>query len=319
MSTDSESQERLTTIPGECPTPMELGASGWNILHSSAAVYPYKPSATQQTAMTNFIEAWAHVYACSWCAYHMRTYVRDHPPDVRDKLTISRYVCEMHNEVSARLGNDVFDCSPDVVLRRWHPGYPNTMDDTPTVEEQLAAAARETAAAAAAKRRQQAEEERRFSDFGLNTRRAAAPPEAAAWRDGAAAAAPAKAAGSGGGGGVWKWWFFGKPAFSATPDASATADAATTAPPPQQQQQQSHPTSGAAAAAALRPSGNGGVGAVRHGWNTTTTTTVTVPETVVMPTPSHGKAADDETDVEAVLARLKRCQVYCPENDSHKR
>ncbi|XQJ25955.1 FAD-linked sulfhydryl oxidase, putative [Leishmania guyanensis] len=312
---NSEGCERLTTIPGACPTPLELGVSGWNILHSSAAVYPYKPSAVQQTAMKNFIESWAHVYACSWCAYHMREYVHNHPPDVRDKLTASRYVCEMHNEVNERLGKDAFDCSPDVVLRRWHPGYPNKMEDKPTIEEQLAASEREKSTAKEAKRRQQ-EEERRSSELGLHTREAA-PKDGAAWRD-ASEAASKKA-----GGGLWSWWLSGKPALS-TPAAKSNAPPSSnsSAPPPTTQHWQSTSTSGAlttpptgALASAAADVANVGATPPRHGWATSLSE---VHESSVMPTPSRGKAANDVTDIDAVLERLKRCQVYCPEDEELK-
>ncbi|CBZ25114.1 conserved hypothetical protein [Leishmania mexicana MHOM/GT/2001/U1103] len=309
---DDDVPERLTTIPGACPTPLELGMSGWNILHSSAAVYPYKPSAVQQTAMKNFIESWAQVYACSWCAYHMREYVRDHPPDVRDKLTVSRYVCEMHNNVNVRLGKDVFDCSPSVVLRRWHPGYPNKMDDMPTVEEQLAASDREKSTAKDAKQRQQ-EENRRFTRFGLPAREAA-PNEGVAWRD-ASEAASKKVDG-----GLWSWRIFRKPVLGAhAAKSNAPPGTNSSSPPPTTQHEQSTsssdalktPSTGAVAADASE------VGAAypRHGWSTSASE---AHESFLMPTPSRGKAADDETDIDAVLKRLKQCQVYCPEDEELK-
>ncbi|KPA75109.1 putative mitochondrial 2Fe-2S iron-sulfur cluster binding domain containing protein [Leptomonas pyrrhocoris] len=298
-------------IPGQCPTPVELGVSGWNILHSSAAVYPYKPSQVQQTAMKNFIESWAHVYACSWCAYHMRDYVHKHPPDVRDKVSVSRYVCELHNEVSARLGKPVFDCAPEVVLRRWHPGYPDKMADKPTVEEQLAMAAKKKADAAAAQRRQQEQEERRFSDFGLTTRDGA-PREPAGWRDVSSSASRTNAAGSAGetindsntnsssnDKKAKRWWFFGSSAFNAAPSPSPLPSSAEV------------PSADSPTAATAAPAESGSVAA---GWNSSHLPSAAAPSTLSQ-TPLRKKAADDETDVDAVLERLKRCQVYCPEDE----
>lgn len=299
----ADEEERLTEIPGKCPTPSELGVSGWNILHSSAAVYPYKPSPVQQTAMKHFIESWAHVYACSWCAYHMRDYVRQHPPDVRDKNAVSRYVCELHNEVNERLGKDLFDCTPDVVLRRWHPGYPSKMEDKPTIEEQLATAAKQKAEAAEAKRKQQAAEEHRFSEFGLHTR-SEAPREAAGWRDASSAStADDKKNNSGGnGGGGKRWWFFGSSAFGGGTPAAHSA--ATTSAVPPTTPADTHAAVSPPPPPPSPPSGSGGVAA---GWNT---------PSALSQTPRQAKAADDETDVDAVLERLKRCQVYCPEDEA---
>jgi mitochondrial FAD-linked sulfhydryl oxidase len=300
--------ERRKDIPGKCPTPAELGVSGWNILHSSAAVYPYKPTEVQQKAMKSFIESWAHVYACSWCAYHMRDYVQKHPPDVRDKVSVSRYVCELHNEVSERLGKDLFDCSPDVVLRRWHPGYPDKMEDKPTIEEQLAASAKKKAEAAAAQRRQQEAEERRFSDFGLPARDAT-PREAAGWRDPSTAtkaAAAAKTSSS-----SQRWWFFGSSAFNSVPSTSPAA-----VPPPSDTSSPLRDSRSVndspATAKSAAPVGSG---SAASGWNAAHAAGAVMPTTLAQ-TPNRAKAADDETDVDAVLERLKRCQVYCPEDEA---
>ncbi|KPI82887.1 hypothetical protein ABL78_8101 [Leptomonas seymouri] len=306
----SGGSERRREIPGKCPTPLELGVSGWNILHSSAAVYPYRPSEVQQRAMKNFIESWAHVYACSWCAYHMRDYVEKHPPDVRDKDSISRYVCELHNEVSGRLGKELFDCSPEVVLRRWHPGYPDKMEDKPTIEEQLAMSAKKKAEAAEAKRRQQEQEERRFSDFNIKAREGMQR-EAQSWRALSSAAravdGDGKADDNRNETSSKRWWFFGSSAFHSAPSSSPSPAEVSKAgsPPPNR-------ADTAAVTAAVHPTAPAGSGSVAAGWNKAHFTDAATPTTLSQ-TPTRTKAADDETDVDAVLERLKRCQVYCPE------
>eukprot|EP00758_Cryptobia_borreli_P003769 Tbor_TRINITY_DN3974_c0_g1::TRINITY_DN3974_c0_g1_i1::g.850::m.850/K17783/ERV1, GFER, ALR; mitochondrial FAD-linked sulfhydryl oxidase len=123
-------------IPGEVPDPDQLGQSGWNILHTAAAAYPNKPSDVQKKGMLMFIEGWSQVYACSHCAYHMRQELKKRPPVVTNKREISRYICNLHNTVNRELQKEEYDCDPDVVLRRWHPTYPE-MEDSPTIEEQL--------------------------------------------------------------------------------------------------------------------------------------------------------------------------------------
>ena len=80
----------------------------------------------------------------------MRRELERHPPVVDNKREASRYICILHNKVNKLLHKDEYNCDPDVVLKRWHPTYPE-MDDVPTIEEQLAAQkAKEQAAAAAA-------------------------------------------------------------------------------------------------------------------------------------------------------------------------
>ncbi|CCW65292.1 unnamed protein product [Phytomonas sp. EM1] len=144
-----------TTIPGTCPTPLELGRAGWDILHTAAATYPYQPTPAQQKAMRDFIYSWSEVYACEWCGYHMRRYLQSHPPLVDDKPAITRYLCELHNDVNRRLGKEIYDCDPANVLRRWHPKFPD-MQDQPRMEERVAEAfakkAKETAEMEAAHR-----------------------------------------------------------------------------------------------------------------------------------------------------------------------
>lgn len=126
------------SIPGECPEPDALGQAGWTILHTAAAVFPYRPSEAQKEGMARLIEGWSQVYACSHCAYHMRQHVAKHPPrdTIKGKEEASWYVCDMHNKVNKVLGKEEYDCSPATVLRRWHPSYPN-MEDTPTIEDQI--------------------------------------------------------------------------------------------------------------------------------------------------------------------------------------
>ncbi|KAH9600668.1 ERV/ALR sulfhydryl oxidase domain [Trypanosoma melophagium] len=131
------SDEPLKEIPGKCPTPGELGHAGWNVLHTAAAVFPYKPSVVQQEAFRSFLHGWSHAYACSHCSYHMRRYFEKHPPVVTDKLSLNRYMCEFHNAVNKSVGKNIYDCDPMVVLKRWHPNFPD-MEDQPTVEEQIA-------------------------------------------------------------------------------------------------------------------------------------------------------------------------------------
>lgn len=191
-------------IPGSCPAPESLGNAGWTVLHTAAAAYPNNPSTEQQEAMSQFITSWSKVYACSHCAYHMRTVLAKKPPVVTNKREVSKYVCELHNDVNYMLGKPVYDCSPEVVLKRWHPTYPS-MDDEPTIEEQIAAEQRANSA---------------------RTQRA----------------------------------------------------------------------------------GEQSVGGSRWGWNGAGSSTPL--------NTSTRRVADDETDVEAVLARLKGCQVYCPEKDA---
>lgn len=139
-STDAigaEDQHR-TEIPGAPPSPAELGNSGWNILHSAGAVYPYEPTDEQKDAMEKFLYGFSFAYACNWCAYHMRTYLKENPPIVTDKHALSTYLCRFHNRVNEHLKKPEYDCDDiDGLLKRWHPGYPDKMQDRPSWESRI--------------------------------------------------------------------------------------------------------------------------------------------------------------------------------------
>lgn len=129
------------TIPGKAPSPVELGNSGWNILHSAAAVFPYKPSKEEKKGMEQLLYGFSYSYACSWCAYHMRLYLKDNPPEVEHKHMITQYICRFHNNVNEHLKKPLINCdNTEELLRRWHPGYPDRMQDKPSWEVRMAEA-----------------------------------------------------------------------------------------------------------------------------------------------------------------------------------
>lgn len=298
--------ERKTKIPGRAPTPNELGNSGWNILHSSAAVYPYRPTRAQQTAMRNFIYSWSELYACEWCAYHMRDYVKQHPPMVSDKFAVTRYVCELHNEVNERIGKDVYDCDPMKVLQRWHPGYPDKMGDKPSMEERVAEGVRK-------------QREARQGGAAAATSSATPSPPAAS-----AAAKEGQGAGR-------RWWPFGgggsstaeaqapAPGSNSTNTNTTHSDSSSGRSPLQSVEILSahHGTAPPSAPPKVFADPNGRHGG-RGGWmesgwaSAAADSAASAP--AARPPVAGAKPADGETDVD-VLRRLRGCQVYCPEDE----
>lgn len=135
-------QTFASPIPGSPPTPEEIGRSGWTILHTTAAAFPNHPSLEDKQHLKDFIESWSHVYPCSHCAYHMRRWMERHPPSVESKREVSTYICVLHNQVNRVLKKPIYDCNADVVLKRWHPTYPD-IDDPLPLEEQISQAQKE--------------------------------------------------------------------------------------------------------------------------------------------------------------------------------
>ena len=57
------------------------------------------------------------MYPCGECARHFRGVVAAHPPALAGRGAFSRWMCEAHNSVNARLGKPEFNC--DLVEARW--------------------------------------------------------------------------------------------------------------------------------------------------------------------------------------------------------
>ncbi|ORX46357.1 FAD-linked sulfhydryl oxidase ALR-like protein [Piromyces finnis] len=112
----------------ECPpNAQELGRATWTYLHSVAAYYPEKPTRKQQKDMQSFLRIFSEFYPCKPCAKYLVKEINEHPPQVETKSALSTWVCQLHNEVNARLGKPIFDCSK--VDERWKTGPPNGFCD----------------------------------------------------------------------------------------------------------------------------------------------------------------------------------------------
>jgi len=112
----------------ECPpNAQELGRATWTYLHSVAAYYPEKPTKKQQKDMQSFLRIFSEFYPCKPCAKYLVKELKEHPPQVETKSALSVWVCQLHNEVNARLGKPIFDCSK--VDERWRTGPPNGFCD----------------------------------------------------------------------------------------------------------------------------------------------------------------------------------------------
>ena len=102
------------------PDSKELGRSTWTFLHTTAAYLPEKPSHLQNEQILNLLTAVSHLYPCHNCADHMQAYIQVNPIQLDSKTSLSRWLCNYHNEINQMLGKSVFDCSK--VDERWKTG-----------------------------------------------------------------------------------------------------------------------------------------------------------------------------------------------------
>lgn len=115
--------DRPDEPPEGCPPDTEqLGRATWTFLHTTAAYYPENPTPAQRTRMLGLLFALPVLYPCWYCAKHLGENMQLNPPDVSSRVSLSRWLCERHNEVNKRKGKPLFDCSIKSTDERWKDG-----------------------------------------------------------------------------------------------------------------------------------------------------------------------------------------------------
>ncbi|OJT12442.1 FAD-linked sulfhydryl oxidase ALR [Trametes pubescens] len=116
-------QEQEHTRPTNCPPDVEqLGSATWTFLHTTAAYYPDAPTMAHRVNMLSLLRALPVLYPCSTCATHLGEEMKTRPPDVSSRGALSRWLCEQHNAVNARLGKERFECTVEKLDERWKDG-----------------------------------------------------------------------------------------------------------------------------------------------------------------------------------------------------
>lgn len=92
----------------------EAGNSAWKLAHHRASLYSDNPTPKEKERMKTFLyETFQSVsLLCNDCKKHIHDYLKKHPigPALKDKTTLSRYLCEFHNHVRDRQGKDIVNC-----------------------------------------------------------------------------------------------------------------------------------------------------------------------------------------------------------------
>jgi FAD-linked sulfhydryl oxidase len=101
------------------PSREELGQAGWTVLHSFAAYYPEVPSVEEKQLASDFLKGFAHFYPCRDCAEGLISRMKEFPPDVSSRQSLSIWMCETHNEVNEMLGKEKVSCEIAKLNERW--------------------------------------------------------------------------------------------------------------------------------------------------------------------------------------------------------
>ena len=121
QSSKMDNNSNLSNKLKDCPLDRtELGNRTWSFLHTMAAYYPKKPNDSQKGDMQQFIVLFSKFFPCKSCAEDFQRDLKDNPPNVASRESLSVWFCDMHNIVNKKIGKKKFDCSK--VLERWRFG-----------------------------------------------------------------------------------------------------------------------------------------------------------------------------------------------------
>ncbi|GME80380.1 unnamed protein product [Ambrosiozyma monospora] len=110
----------------EPPDVEQLGKASWSLLHTLAARYPTEPNAEQQSDMGQFINLFAKLYPCWFCAKDFKKYIEENKPVLESQEKFGRWLCNAHNAVNVKIGKPKFDCN--LWKQRWKDGWDNVDD-----------------------------------------------------------------------------------------------------------------------------------------------------------------------------------------------
>mgnify|MGYP002142166895 CR=1 FL=1 len=115
----------------------ELGRSTWALLHIMASSYPANPPPNVIFEHLLFFQLLPKVYPCPECRVHMAKMFAEFPPQLETQQQFTRWLCEAHNRVNARIGKPIVNC--DEMDSRWDcgcnivPGEGENVDNAPQV------------------------------------------------------------------------------------------------------------------------------------------------------------------------------------------
>ena len=84
------------------------GRNAWDFFHTSSFAYSDNPTMKEKLAAFNFFNSIAKMLPCDICSQHCEEYVQNNPPDVTNKITLSKWLVKFHNNVNKRLGKSEF-------------------------------------------------------------------------------------------------------------------------------------------------------------------------------------------------------------------
>jgi len=103
--------------PDSPPNKDQLGRAAWTLLHTVTMAYPDTPTEDHQTTMRIFFESFGSVYPCASCSHDFLQMLQVSPPETDSKVSLTQWLCRIHNEVNRKIGKPEFPCAN--IYARW--------------------------------------------------------------------------------------------------------------------------------------------------------------------------------------------------------
>lgn len=87
--------------------PNKWGPKAWDFFHSVSFSYPINPNREQQQAALDFFKAIPFMLPCSTCGKHCEQQLKQFPPNVKNRDTLTKWLYNFHNLVNQRLGKEM--------------------------------------------------------------------------------------------------------------------------------------------------------------------------------------------------------------------
>jgi hypothetical protein len=94
------------------------GPEAWNFMHAVTFSYPKSnPTTEEQNNTRNFFKYVGNVLPCLTCRYHFALMLEQHPPDLQNRETLSKWLVDRHNDVNKRLNKPTLPY--DFVIKKY--------------------------------------------------------------------------------------------------------------------------------------------------------------------------------------------------------
>ena len=87
--------------------PNKWGPKAWDFFHSVSFSYPENPTSDQKQSALDFFNGLPFMLPCSSCGQHCAKHLKQFPPQVENRDTLTKWLYNFHNIVNQSLNKDM--------------------------------------------------------------------------------------------------------------------------------------------------------------------------------------------------------------------